>query len=635
MARRVSVIYSYLGIISLSICLIASLVQIKISYSKSSLEYINYFNLSLLQLLCCVISFIILIYIFVISDFNFLLVYLNSHTEKPLIYKFSGAWGNHEGSLLMWILILTIFNFLFALISKANISLKEITVGIQSFLISGFLLFLLFTSNPFTLLQETPTEGLGLNPILQDPFLAIHPPVLYLGYVGFSLIFSLAIAGLISKQIDKDWASVAKKWTLSAWIFLTAGIGLGSYWAYNELGWGGYWFWDPVENASLMPWLAGTALIHCVSILEKRNTLQSWTILLSILTFALSLIGTFLVRSGILNSVHAFASDSSRGLFILTFLLIVLSISLYLFAKKAPILDRKVDYQLISKETGILVNNWLLVSILFVVFLGTIYPIFTDIILSKSLTVGPNYYIFSLTPIIFILILAMAITPFLNWGTDQIKTIIKLFYKPTLLSLIIIFSLSLYFNQLTVTEISLLILCSILVISNLNSNILFKRNSYYLSSNIGRSLTHAGFGLLIISIIANSSYAEERITQAKVNDSIVVGHHDFLFSSISQKKEKNYHTIKANFEMQQHGGTLKKLQPEIRFYETPPTITSETSIARMFFKDIYIVMNVPENQEFINVRIHIKPFMNFIWLSVLMMIFGGSLSIIMRKRSLK
>ena len=627
--------YSYFGILSLSICLIVSIVQIKISYRQSNIKYINFFNLSFIQFLTCSISFIILIYIFVISDFNFLLVYLNSHSEKPMIYKFSGAWGNHEGSLLMWILILTIFNFLFALISKANINIKKITIGVQSFLISGFLLFLLFTSNPFFLLKESPDEGLGLNPILQDPFLAIHPPVLYLGYVGFSLIFSLAMAGLIIKKIDKDWASIAKKWTLSAWILLTAGIGLGSYWAYNELGWGGYWFWDPVENASLMPWLAGTALIHCVSILEKRNAFQSWTVLLSILTFALSLIGTFLVRSGILNSVHAFASDSSRGLFILTFILLVLSISLYIFAKKGPFLDKKIEYHLLSREAGILVNNWLLITILFVVFLGTVYPIFTEIILSKSLSVGPNYYIFSLTPIVFILIMAMIATPLINWGTNQIKSLIKKLYKPILLSLIIIFSMSLYFNKLFMTEISLLILCTILMLTNLNSNVLFKNNSYYLSSNIGRALTHAGFGLLIIAVIANSSYAAEKVTQAKVNDKIILGNYDFLFSSISQNKEKNYHSIIANFEMQQHGGTLKRLAPEIRFYDNPPTITSETSIVRMFFKDIYIVMNVPENQEFINVRIHIKPFMSFIWLSVLMMMLGGFLSIILKKKSLK
>ena len=265
-----SELLSYLGIVSLCICLIVSLAQIKISYLKSNVSYINYFNLSLIQFVSCLVSFLILIYIFITSDFNFSLVYQNSHTEKPLIYKLSGSWGNHEGSLLMWILILSIFNFMFALMSKANIRLTEITIGVQSFLILGFLLFLLFTSNPFSLLSESPNEGLGLNPILQDPFLAIHPPILYLGYVGFSLIFSLAIAGLLLNHIDKNWASIAKKWTLSAWILLTAGIGLGSYWAYNELGWGGYWFWDPVENASLMPWLAGTALIHCVSILEKE-----------------------------------------------------------------------------------------------------------------------------------------------------------------------------------------------------------------------------------------------------------------------------------------------------------------------------------------------------------------------------
>jgi cytochrome c-type biogenesis protein CcmF len=626
-ARRVSELLSYLGIVSLCICLLVSLAQIKISYLKSNVNYINYFNLSLIQFVSCLLSFLILIYIFITSDFNFSLVYQNSHTEKPMIYKLSGSWGNHEGSLLMWILILTIFNFMFALTSKVNIRLTEITVGVQSFLILGFLLFLLFTSNPFSLLSESPNEGLGLNPILQDPFLAIHPPILYLGYVGFSLIFSLAIAGLLLNNIDKNWASIAKKWTLSAWVLLTAGIGLGSYWAYNELGWGGYWFWDPVENASLMPWLAGTALIHCVSILEKRNTLQSWTVLLSILTFALSLIGTFLVRSGILNSVHAFASDPSRGLFILAFLLIVLIASLFIFARKGPFLDKEIKYHLLSRETGILVNNWLFLTVLFIVFLGTVYPIFTDIVLNENITVGPKYYIFSITPIIFLFIFAMIITPFLNWSTNNYKILIQKIYKPTLLSVMLIFSISLYFDKLSITEISLLILSSILIMANLNSNILFKNNSFYLTSNIGRALTHAGFALLIISIIANASYAKEKITQAKVDDKIIVGNYDFIFSSISQEKEKNYHKIIANFEMQQHSGTLKKLSPEIRFYNNPPTITSETSIARMLFRDIYIVMNVPENQEFINVRIHIKPFMNFIWVSILMMMIGGLFSI--------
>ena len=382
MARRVSELLSYLGIVSLCVCLLVSLAQIKISYLKSNANYINYFNLSLIQFVSCLLSFLILIYIFITSDFNFSLVYQNSHTEKPMIYKLSGSWGNHEGSLLMWILILTIFNFMFASMSKANIRLTEITIGVQSFLILGFLLFLLLTSNPFSLLSESPNEGLGLNPILQDPFLAIHPPILYLGYVGFSLIFSLAIAGLLLNHIDKNWASIVKKWTLSAWILLTAGIGLGSYWAYNELGWGGYWFWDPVENASLMPWLAGTALIHCVSILEKRNTLQSWTVLLSILTFALSLIGTFLVRSGILNSVHAFASDPVRGLVILGFLVFIIggSLSLYVF-RVGHHSKQGTGFTLLAKETWLLWNNMILAVMGLSVLLGTLYPLIFEVLI--------------------------------------------------------------------------------------------------------------------------------------------------------------------------------------------------------------------------------------------------------------
>ena len=455
--------YSYLGISLLFVCLFASIVQIKIAYRNNKFFFINYYNLSIIQFTSCLIAFLILIYLFLASDFNFQLVFLNSHTEKPFIYKFSGTWGNHEGSLLMWVLILTIFNFAYSFFSKSSHTLKSMTIAVQSFLIIGFLLFLIFTSNPFLLMNENNTEGLGLNPILQDPLLAIHPPLLYLGYVGFSLVFSLAIAGLLTMQVDKNWASNARPWAFTAWILLTTGIGLGSLWAYNELGWGGYWFWDPVENASLMPWLAGTALIHCIVVLEKRNTLQSWTVLLSILTFALSLIGTFLVRSGILNSVHAFASDASRGLFILSFLLVTLLASFIIFAQKGPLLDKAKNYDFISRETGILVNNWLLLTILFVVFLGTLYPIFTDIIFGSSLTVGPNYFIISLIPIVFILLIAMILAPMISWGSDTVKNIIIKFRNPLILSTMIIFALSLYYDQLGITEIVLLILSTALI----------------------------------------------------------------------------------------------------------------------------------------------------------------------------
>ena len=362
-----------LGNLLMLICLLASLTQSLYLLPKKI--DIDYRVLSRAPFFASLLAFTLLIYIFVSSDFNYQLVVNNSHSEKPLIYKIAGAWGNHEGSLLLWILVLTIFNFIFSYSKIRPVDFKKNVMAFQSLMIFGFTLFLLFTSNPFLETEITVNEGLGLNPVLQDLLLAIHPPILYVGYVGYSIVLSFAVGGMISNKIDREWAEWLHPWVLIAWIFLTLGIGLGSFWAYYELGWGGYWFWDPVENASLMPWLAGTALFHCVIILKKKNILQSWTILLSILTFSLSLIGTFLVRSGILNSVHTFASDPARGLFILIFLAIILIISFTLYAFKGPALDNKNEMNLVSKESAILANNWLLLSTLFVVFLGTLYPL--------------------------------------------------------------------------------------------------------------------------------------------------------------------------------------------------------------------------------------------------------------------
>ena len=384
MAGSMSLTLSIVATFSLVICFAVSLFQMRYFFSKYETVIGNHFLLSMVQLVSCLFSFLILIYVFLTSNFDFQIVYSNSHTEKPFLYKLSGTWGNHEGSLLMWILILTIFNFFYAISNSSDIKLRNKIIANQSFLILGFLSFCLLMSSPFILLKEDVSQGLGLNPILQDPLLAIHPPVLYVGYVGFSLVFSFAIAGMLNNKVDKEWASALKPWILIAWIFLTLGIALGSFWAYYELGWGGFWFWDPVENASLMPWLSATALLHCIIVLEKRDTLQSWTILLSILTFSLSLIGTFLVRSGILNSVHTFASDPGRGLFILLFLAIVLLFSFSLFASKGSTMEKPSSFGVISRDSGILVNNWLLLTILFIVFLGTIYPLFIDLILEKS-----------------------------------------------------------------------------------------------------------------------------------------------------------------------------------------------------------------------------------------------------------
>ena len=419
----------YISNFLLLLCLTASLMQSSKIINNKIFTRPGIIVLAYVQLISILLSFLILIYLFLISDFNFDLVYFNSHSEKPLIYKFSGVWGNHEGSMLLWILILVLFNFLFALSRRISERFKEITVAVQSIMIFGFVAFLFFLSNPFALNQNNFFDGIGLNPILQDPLLAIHPPVLYVGYVGFSLVFSLAIAGLITKEVDQQWASIVKPWVFSAWAFLTAGIALGSFWAYYELGWGGYWFWDPVENASLMPWIAATALIHCVLILQKRNVMQSWTIILAILTFSLSLVGTFLVRSGILNSVHTFASDPGRGLFILLFIFLILVFSFSLFAYNFEKINKTSSMGLISRGTGIQVNNWLLITILTIVFLGTMYPLATDLLLNKSLTVGPKYYSTTIAPIIILFLFFMFISPRLGWtDTKLYKIIIQLRY---------------------------------------------------------------------------------------------------------------------------------------------------------------------------------------------------------------
>ena len=372
---------------------------------------------SFLQLILVIISFLGLIFSFIYSDFSNETVFNNSHTTKPLFYKITGTWGNHEGSLLLWLLVLTLFIFLFLIKSKDQLKKYRIlTLLFQQVIIIGFFVFLLKTSNPFNYLFPIPDEGLGLNPILQDPALAIHPPILYLGYVGSSIIFSSVLSATTLNYISKDWATHIKDWILISWIFLTLGILLGSIWAYYELGWGGFWFWDPVENVSLMPWLALTTLLHCILILEKRSTLSSWVIILSITTFTLSMCGTFLVRSGILNSVHTFANDPERGLFILSFLLILIFISIFIFfIFHKPDNKNLTSFFLLNKETSILINNWFMMYFLSVVLIGTVYPIFLDVISSQKISVGPPFYHKLIVPFLILFLIFMAIGPQLKW----------------------------------------------------------------------------------------------------------------------------------------------------------------------------------------------------------------------------
>ena len=579
-------------------------------------------SLTFLQLLLVVLSFLSLIISFVNSDFSNETVYNHSHTTKPLFYKISGTWGNHEGSLLLWLLVLTLFIFLFILNSKDQPKKYRIlTLLFQQIIITGFFVFLIKTSNPFNYIYPIPVEGLGLNPILQDPALAIHPPILYLGYVGSSIIFSSSLAATSLNYVSKEWAKDIKKWVLLSWVFLTLGIMLGSIWAYYELGWGGFWFWDPVENVSLMPWLALTTLLHCIMVLEKKFILSSWAIILSIATFTLSMSGTFLVRSGVLNSVHTFANDPSRGLFILVFLftLIFLSIIIFFFFHKVETKNIS-NFFWLSKESSILVNNWFMMYFLSVVLIGTIYPIFLDVVTSQKISVGPPFYHKLIVPLLIPFLLAMSIGPNLKWIKSDIKnkkTLIILFILSLVLSAFIIQSLDVKFLVNTILVGSAFYLFFISIKDFLSKN--FKNNS--------QTLAHFGFSLLILSILFNNFFTKEIIVNLKVGETYISENLNINFENINQKDEKNFKSITGKFELKYQNGKTEYLEPELRIYNQPNIITSEADIKTNLFRDKFMTINYVKNQDFFNVRYQEKPFMIWIWLSVILIGLSGVLSL--------
>ena len=420
----------HIGFISLVFSLFISLILFFFIFqdykSESQAPSLKVYSLSFLQLLTIIISFFCLVLSFVISDFSLAAVYQNSHTTKPLLYKISGTWGNHEGSLLLWLLVLSIFSFCFLVQSKYTPKkYRLLTILFQNIITIGFLLFVIKTSNPFLNLFPVPNEGLGLNPILQDPALAIHPPILYLGYVGSSIIFSSALSAMIHRFVNPSWADSIKIWILTPWIFLTLGIMLGSIWAYYELGWGGFWFWDPVENVSLMPWFSLTALVHSIIILKKRDTFHSWVLILAIITFTLSMNGTFLVRSGILNSVHTFANDPERGFYILTFLFLLILLSLIIFFIYQPKDNSVKSFFLFSRETAISVNNWFMMFFLISVLIGTVYPIFLEVISGSKISVGAPFYNFIIIPFVVPFLIFMTFGPKLDWIQSDLKKLIR------------------------------------------------------------------------------------------------------------------------------------------------------------------------------------------------------------------
>ena len=618
---------SQLGHYSLILGLILSLGLLSYSFiylrDGNNILQKNIYSISFLQLFSVVLSFFCLIYSFIISDFSNETVYNNSHTTKPIFYKISGTWGNHEGSLLLWLLVLTLFIFLF-LVSSKNQPKKYrlLTLFFQQIIISGFFLFLLFTSNPFSNLFPVPKEGLGLNPILQDPALAIHPPILYLGYVGSSIIFSSSLAALVQKNINRNWAKHIKKWIIVSWIFLTLGIMLGAIWAYYELGWGGFWFWDPVENVSLMPWLCLTALLHTITVLEKRLILKSWTIILSIATFTLSMSGTFLVRSGILNSVHTFANDPKRGIFILIFLfvLIFLSVLIFFFYQiKENDSQKKIFW--LSKETSILINNWFMMYFLSVILIGTTYPIFLEVLIEEKISVGPPFYYKLLVPFLIPFLIFMAIGPKIKWIKDKFKKI-KIY-------------------QIILLVISFLI--AYLIINKTSSQYLFTTvliaGAFYLffntlrdflrkDSKLSQNISHFGFSIFILSILFNGIFSNEISANMKIGDEIKFNKGLIKFKKIEIYKEQNYESIIASFEIEDEEKNITTLNPEIRIYNQPAIFTSEADIKSSFFTDKFLVMSLLKREDYFNVRYQNKPFMLWIWISISFVAFGGLISFV-------
>ena len=585
----------------------------------------NIFSILFLQFFTVIISFISLVYSFVISDFSNETVYNNSHTTKPIFYKISGTWGNHEGSLLLWLLVLTLFIFLFIIFSKKQPTrYRLLSIFFQQIIICGFFLFLLLTSNPFNFLFPVPNEGLGLNPILQDPALAIHPPILYLGYVGSSIIFSASLASLVQNNINSLWAAHIKKWIQIAWVFLTIGILLGSIWAYYELGWGGFWFWDPVENVSLMPWLCLTALLHTIIVLEKRSLLKSWTVILSIATFTLSMSGTFLVRSGILNSVHTFANDPKRGVFILLFLfgLILLSLILFFIYQDKENNSQK-KFFLISKETSILVNNWFMMYFLSVVLIGTIYPIFLEVLINEKISIGPPFFNKLLIPFLAVFLIFMSIGPKLNWIKDNFE---KIKYLRIILFFICII-LSFYLIKKTSSEIlfTSVIGGGALYLLFISIEDLFKKKY-----NISQVISHLGFSLFILSILFNSLFSTEFSANMKVGQELSFKKDQVKFLKIKIFEKENYKSVIANFEIVDEKENVISLYPEIRIYNQPNILTSEADIISSVFSDKFMVINLLKGEEIFNVRYQTKPFMIWIWISTFLISFGGILGLLKR-----
>ena len=575
--------------------------------------------------LLTLLSFFSLMYAYVVSDFSNYNVFQNSHSNKPLIYKISGTWGNHEGSMLLWLSILSIFSFFFSFTKNIEDNFQKLTLIIQAFLHILFGLFIVFTSNPFLVNSILVNEGLGLNPILQDPGLAVHPPILYAGYVGYSIVFSIAIAGLF-QNTDDEWLYVAKKWSLISWTFLTGGIALGSYWAYYELGWGGWWFWDPVENISLMPWIAGLALVHSLMMVRGEQAIKKWIVFLSILCFSLSVFGTFLVRSGILTSVHSFAADASRGIFILLIFFIVTGFGFLVFLLKEPKKSNALNLLFINKVSALVINNILMIIATLTILLGTIYPIIIEVLYNKRISVGGPYFNSTVIPIMIPGFLLMSIAPILSWQTNKINNSKKYVLAFIILSvLVLIQSYFLDFNTWGFIGLLLgfwIILASIIAIF---SSYKIKINIKFFKI-INPHVAHIGVGIAIIGITCSSVFQNELDFNLNEGDKFNVNGKTVLFEKIETTNEINFQSLRGKFLFDIEKNQSKEIEAGKNYYPVSKMITSEAGILHQWNKDIYFILGDQKNNEWF-VKVLINPFVSFIWLGVIIMIYSGLIAV--------
>ena len=594
---------------------------------------------ALAQLCLLLFSFLALMHAYVTSDFSVETVWANSHTAKPLIYKISGVWGNHEGSMVLWVLILAAFGAAVALFgTNLPATLRANVLSVQAAIAVAFLLFIILASNPFSRIPPQP-EGRGLNPILQDPALALHPPFLYAGYVGLSIAFSFAVAALIEGRTDAAWARWVRPWTLAAWICLTLGIAMGSWWAYYELGWGGWWFWDPVENASFMPWLAATALLHSALVMEKREALKVWTILLAILAFSLSLMGTFLVRSGILTSVHAFAVDPRRGVFILTILVVLIGGALALYAWRAPRLRQGGLFAPISREGALVLNNVLLATGCATVFVGTLYPLVLESVTGAKISVGPPYFNLTFGPLMLPLLAAIPLGPFLAWKRGDLAGAMQRLLAAVLASLLaLVAAAAVHWRGPWLAPFGIALGVWIVAgalsewatrvkLLRVEAAETWRRARGLPRSAYGTTLAHVGMGLTLLGIVATSAWQSEHVVTMRPGDSTDIAGYTLAFRGVAPARGPNYQEQVGLFAVTRGGSPVTELAPTKRLYDSPRQSTTEAAIHVALAGDLYAVLGDELKDGGYIVRVYFNPLVRFIWIGALVMALGGGLSL--------